>query len=183
MRLVVLGRDGVINEWRAGGVHVPDAWRALPGSMAAIARLYHAHFHVVVVHNEPAIGEGGMDSADLLNIHALMLDELTAAGGRLDTILYCPHRADEDCDCRLPRTGLLLELGRRLEVDLTGVALISDSLEGMQAALTLRMRPMLVMSGRAAALDEQALRALVGVEIHADLAAAVSALLAPQEIH
>jgi D-glycero-D-manno-heptose 1,7-bisphosphate phosphatase len=183
MRLVVLGRDGVINRRLAGGVRAPAEWQALPESLAAVARLCQAHFHVVVVHNEPAVGEGAMDGADLLDVHAHMLDELTAAGGRLDAIFYCPHRADEGCACRLPESGLLLELQRRLEIDLSGVALVSDSLEGVQAALKLKMRPMLLMSGVVADLDEEALRALVGVEIHDDLAAAVSALLAPQEIH
>lgn len=183
MRLVVLGRDGVINRWRAGGVRSPADWEPLPGSLAAIARLHHAHFHVVVVNNEPGIGEGDMDSGALVAVNGRMMNELAAAGGRLDAILYCPHRADEGCACRLPAPGLLRELQRRLEVDLSGVPLISDALEGVQAALTLNMRPVLVMSGRAAEAGEQAVQALVGVEIHADLAAAVTALLGRQEAH
>lgn len=183
MRLVVLGRDGVINQWRAGGVRTPEEWQALPGSLAAIARLHHAHFHVVVVNNEPGIGEGSMDSGTLVRINARMVNELAAAGGRLDAILYCPHRPDEGCSCRLPAPGLLLELQRRLEIGLEDVPLVSDSLEGVQAALTLNMRPLLVMSGRAAEAGEEAVQALVGVEVHADLAAAVTALLGRQEAH
>lgn len=183
MRLVVLGRDGVINQRRADGVRAPDEWQALPGSLAAVARLCQAHFHVVVVHNEPALGEGAMDGAGLLDIHAFMIEELAAAGARLDAILYCPHRADEGCGCRLPAPGLLLELQRRLEIDLATVVFIGDSLAGIQAALALKMRPLLLTSGRVAELDEAALRALVGVEIHDDLASAVAALLSPQEIH
>lgn len=183
MRLVVLGRDGVINERRDEGVLEAEDWRALPGSLAAIARLHHAHYHVVVVNNESGIGEGRMDGGALVRVNARMARELADAGGRLDAVLYCPHRADEGCACRLPAPGLLLELQRRLEVDLAGVPMISDSLEGVQAAQTLNMRPVLVMSSAAARVSSEAVHTLVGVEVYDDLSAAVGALLARQEIH
>lgn len=181
MKLVVLCRDGVINERRDGGVLDADDWRALPGSLAAIARLHHAHYHVVAVNNEAGIGEGRMDGGALVRVHARMARELADAGGRLDAMLYCPHRADEGCACHLPAPGLLLELQRRLEVDLTDVPMISDSLEGVQAAQTLSMRPVLVMSGVAARAGTEAVHALIGVEVQDDLSTAVTALLARQE--
>jgi D-glycero-D-manno-heptose 1,7-bisphosphate phosphatase len=178
MRLVVLGRDGVINERRADGVLDTGDWRPFPGALAAVARLHHAHFHVVVVNNEPALGEGRMDPGALMRIHAHVAREVGMAGGRIDAMLYCPHRADEDCGCRLPAPGLLLELQRRLETDLAGVTMISDSLEGVQAAEALNMRPVLVTTGEAGSLHEAVLQTLVGVEIQSDLGAAVTSLLA-----
>lgn len=91
MRLVVLGRDGVINERRADGVLDTGDWQPLPGALAAVARLHHAHFHVVLVNNEPALGEGRMDPGALVRIHAHVSRELGAVGGRVDAMLYCPH--------------------------------------------------------------------------------------------
>lgn len=183
MRLVVLGRDGVINERRADGVLDTGDWRPLPGALAAIARLHHAHFHVVVVSNEPAIGEGRMDPGALVRIHAHVAREVDTAGGRIDAMLYCPHGADEGCSCHLPAPGLLFELQRRLETDLAGVTMISDSLEGIQAAEALNMHPVLVTSGLAASLGDAVLHTLVGVEIQSDLGAAVTALLAREALH
>lgn len=177
MRLVVLGRDGVINERRADGVLDTGDWQPLPGALAAVARLHHAHFHVVLVNNEPALGEGRMDPGALVRIHAHVSRELGAVGGRVDAMLYCPHPPEQDCACRLPAPGLLLELQRRLEIDLTGVTMISDSLEGVQAAEALGMRPVLLTSGVAASLDEGVLETLVGVDIQPDLGAAVASLL------
>lgn len=181
MRLVVLERDGVINRWRAEGLRSPQDWQPLPGSLGALARLHFAHFHVVVVNNEPGIGEGTLSAGDLTRIHAKMVSEVEAAGGRLDAMLYCPHRPDEGCPCRLPAPGLLLELQRRLEMDLAETTMISDSLEGIQAALTLNMRPILVLSGQAGGVGNRVIESLVGVEIQPDLAAAVGALLARPE--
>jgi D-glycero-D-manno-heptose 1,7-bisphosphate phosphatase len=139
--------------------------------------LHHAHYHVVVINDEPAIGEGRMDGGALVRVNARMARELADAGGRVDAVFYCPHKPDEGCACRLPGTGLLLELQQRLEIDLTGVPMISDSLAGVQAAQTLNMRPVLVMS------STQAMQALLGVAVHNDLSAAVTALLARQEVH
>lgn len=183
MRLIVLERDGVINRWRGPGIRAPEEWQALPGSLDAIARLHFAHFHVVVINNEPGIGDGSIDSGALVRINAKMATEVGDAGGRVDAMLYCPHRPDEACACRLPSPGLLLELQRRLEVDLTGVPLISDSLEGVQAALTMNMRPLLVTSGRAGTLRNEIMQSLIGVEVHPDLASAAGAVLERQEIH
>lgn len=124
-----------------------------------------------------------MEPGALVRIHAHVAREVSMAGGRIDAMLYCPHRADEGCGCHLPAPGLLLELQRRLETDLTGVAMISDSLEGIQAAEALNMLPVLVTTGLAASLSDAVLQTLVGVEIQPDLGAAVAALLARETRH
>lgn len=173
MRLVIIGRDGVINELSKGGVRSPDKWCAIPGSLRAIGRLAFAGFHIVVATNQPGIGQGELDSAVLARIHEKMMAEVAAEGGRIDAIFYCPHRPDAGCKCRKPAPGLLKDIGERLGVALGGVPVIGDSLDDVRAARAAGARPILVRTGRGAAVEA---RDLAGVEVYEDLAGAVQAL-------
>lgn len=144
MRPIVLCRDGVINRIPKVSVRSPDDWHALPGSLRALARLTFSHFNLIVVTNQPDIGEGALDSGALLRIHAKMKAETAREGGRIDAIFHCPHRADEGCPCRMPQPGLLLELGKRLNLVLRDVPFVTDSPANARMAQGLGMRPLLI---------------------------------------
>jgi D-glycero-D-manno-heptose 1,7-bisphosphate phosphatase len=176
MRLVILDRDGVINEDSDEFIKSVAEWRPLPGSLEAIARLTQAHVHVVVVTNQSGISRGLFDVDTLHQIHALMQRELAQWGGRIDAIYYCPHGPDDDCNCRKPRAGMFRDLAKRLQMDLTDVAAIGDSLRDLQAAQTVKARPILVRTGKGRRTEEQG-EGLVGVEVFDDLSAAVDQLL------
>jgi D-glycero-D-manno-heptose 1,7-bisphosphate phosphatase len=176
IKLIILDRDGVINYDSDQYIKSPEEWRPVPGSLEAIARLNHAGYRVVVATNQSGIGRGLFDMAMLNSIHEKMHKALTQAGGRLDAIFFCPHSADSKCDCRKPKTGMLLEIGKRFNVELTGVPCIGDSLRDLQAAESVGAQPMLVLTGK----GEKTLRDgnfPKNTVIFPDLAFAVSALL------
>lgn len=178
MQLVVLGRDGVINAIpEEGAVTEPAAWQALPGSLRAIARLSHAHYHIVVTTNQPALANGRLDVGSLNRIHEKMLREISDEGGHVDAVLFCPHGEAEQCACRKPAPGMLREISHRLGVDLQGVPVIGDSLADVEAARAVSARPMLVRSGMGRLTEEQG-AGLERVQVVDDLAAAADALLA-----
>lgn len=176
MRLAILGRDGVINEWLEDGVRSVDDWRAIPGSLRAMARLTAAHFHLIVVTNQPGIAAGTLDSGMLSQIHARMNSELARWGGRIGALFYCPHAASEGCACRKPRPGLLLDMAKRLDVDMHDIPVIGDSMEDIAAARAVDARPVLLRTGRGR-MAERAAAGLAGVEVYDDLAAAAAALV------
>lgn len=176
MQLVILDRDGVINEDSDAYIKSAEEWRPIPGSLEAIARLTRAHFHVVVVTNQSGIGRGLFDLDALQQIHARMHRELARHGGRIDAIYYCPHGPDDDCHCRKPKPGMLRDLGKRLKIDLAGVPAIGDSLRDLQAAQAVNARPILVRTGKGR--QTEAAGGLRGGEVYDDLAAAVEQLLA-----
>ena len=176
-RLIVLDRDGVINHDSAQFIKSPDEWRPIPGSLEAIARLNHAGYRVVVATNQSGIGRGLFDMAMLNTIHEKMHKALTHAGARLDAVFFCPHTADARCDCRKPKPGMLVEIGRRFNMELTGVPCVGDSLRDLQAAEAAGAQPILVLTGK----GEKTLRDgnfPRNTLIFPDLAFAVSALLA-----
>jgi D-glycero-D-manno-heptose 1,7-bisphosphate phosphatase len=176
-KLIVLDRDGVINYDSDNFIKSPDEWRAIPGSLEAIARLNHAGFRVVVATNQSGLGRGLFDMATLIAIHEKMYKSLAQVGGSIDAVFYCPHTGDSNCDCRKPKPGMLAEIGQRFGVDMTGVPCVGDSVRDLQAAEAIEAQPILVLSGK----GEKTLRAGTfpkNTVIFPDLAFVVTALLA-----
>ncbi len=152
MKLVILDRDGTINEDSADYVKSPSEWQPLPGALEAIARLNHAGWHVVVATNQSGLGRGLFDVASLNAMHAKMHSMLAAVGGRVDAIFYCPHAPDEACRCRKPEPGLFEQIGERYGLELRGVPAVGDSPRDLIAGLAAGCDPHLVLTGKAAAL-------------------------------
>ena len=182
MKLVILDRDGTINEDRDDYVKSADEWQPLPGSLEAIAKLNHAGWHVVLATNQSGLGRGLFDMEALNRMHRKMYDALTQHGGRIDAVFFCPHAPEDECRCRKPLPGLFEEIADRYSIDLHGVPAVGDSLRDLQAAAAGGCTPHLVRTGKGAELDDAGLARILeqvpGVTIHADLAAFADALLA-----
>ena len=180
-RLVILGRDGILNVYREDHVKSPDEWEPIPNALEAVARLNHAGWHTVVATNQAGIGRGMIDMAAVNAVHAHMLRRLQALGGRIDAVFFCPHTPEDDCDCRKPLPGMMLDIGRRYGVDLRLVPMIGDTLRDLQAAQAAGCEPHLVRSGRAVAIDAAQLANWVeqvpGAFVHRDLGELVTHLL------
>ncbi|HEX2542347.1 MAG TPA: D-glycero-beta-D-manno-heptose 1,7-bisphosphate 7-phosphatase [Caldimonas sp.] len=175
MKLVILDRDGTINEDRDDFVKSADEWVPIPGALEAIARLNHAGWHTVIATNQSGLARGLFDMARLNAIHSRMNAELAALGGRIDAVFFCPHGPDDGCDCRKPLPGLFTRIGERYGIELAKIPAVGDSLRDVQAAATAGALPHLVRTGKAAALDDAALARVCaqvpGTTVHADLAA------------
>ena len=182
VKLVILGRDGILNDFRDDHVKAPEEWSPIAGALEAVSRLNHAGWHVVVATNQSGIGRGMIDMASVNAVHAHMLKQLQLAGGRIDAVFFCPHTPEDGCDCRKPQPGLMREIGKRYGIDLKQVPMVGDTLRDLQAAQASGCEPHLVCSGRAAGLDAAQIQALVdqvpGTRVHADLAAFAEYLLA-----
>ena len=145
-KLVILDRDGVINEETGCYVKTENEWRAIPGSLEAIAALHQNGWLITVATNQSGIARGLYDEATLWHIHQRMFKEVEKAGGKIDHLEYCPD-SDNDNPMRKPNPGMLLEIGRKLKVDLRGCPLIGDSLRDLQAAWAVGAAPILVRTG------------------------------------
>jgi len=181
LKLVILGRDGILNEFREGHVTAPEEWVPVPGALEALARLNHAGWHVVVATNQSGIGRGMIDMSAVNAVHAHLNRELQRVGGRIDAVFLCPHTPEDDCSCRKPKPGMPLDIGRRYGVDLAHVPMVGDTARDLVAAAEAGCEPHLVRSGRAADLTPEALQALQaqvpGALVHTSLGAFVDHLL------
>ena len=93
MKLVILDRDGTINHDSDDFIKSPEEWEPIPGALAAIAKLNHAGWHVVVASNQSGLGRGLFDVATLNAVHTKMHKALAAQGGRVDAIFLLPPYA------------------------------------------------------------------------------------------
>lgn len=176
-RLLILNRDGVINEVPDICIRSPAEWVPLPGSLEAIARLNHAGIGVAVATHQPGV-ELGLCTLDELNrIHAHFHDALARVGGHVDGIFFCPHGPQSRCECRMPEPGLLRSISLRFGLPLQHVPFVGDSRVDVEAARAARAKPVLVRTGNGmrtlAELGDDP-----GLPSFPDLAAAVDALLA-----
>ena len=174
-KLIVIGRDGILNRFREDHVKEPSEWEALPGALEAVAKLNHAGWHVVVATNQSGIGRGLVDMAQVNAIHLRMMQLLAARGGRIDAVFFCPHAPEEQCACRKPQPGLLRQIAARYGVDLALVPMVVDTPRDLEAARSAGCLPHLVRSGRAADRPDEEIAgwaaAVPGTVVHTDLAA------------
>lgn len=180
--LVILDRDGVINHDSDDYIKSPDEWQPLPGSLEAIARLCRADYTVVVATNQAGVGRGLFSQEMLIRIHRKMASSIRDKGGRLDSVFFCPHSPAEQCGCRKPKPGMLLEISDRLGIGLSGVPVVGDSLRDLEAAEAAGAIPVLVKTGRGRLTQEklskgELSRALGQTPVYADLAAFTDAVL------
>lgn len=146
-KLIILSRDGVINEDR-GVITTPDEWVALSGSLEAIACLHRAHFRVIVATNQPGIMLGRLSVSDLNAIHQKMHDAVSVSGGKIEAIFFCPHTADAGCSCRKPSPTLLLDIAERFDTPLNEIVYVGDTVNDMMAAQNAGCQPFLVLTGK-----------------------------------
>ncbi|MBR7793063.1 D-glycero-beta-D-manno-heptose 1,7-bisphosphate 7-phosphatase [Undibacterium sp. FT147W] len=180
MKLIILDRDGVINHDSDAFIKSPDEWVPIPGSLQAIARLNQAGYRVVVATNQSGIGRKLFDMATLNAIHQKMHAAAQQVGATIDAVFFCPHMADENCDCRKPKPGMLHEISRRYEVNLKGVHSIGDSLRDLQSGFVVGCIPHLVLTGKGRKTQEKG-GLPPGTQIHPDLASMVDHLLAANQ--
>lgn len=148
MKLVILDRDGVINQDSDDFIKSPDEWKPIPGSIEAIARLYHAGFHVVIATNQSGIARALFNMSALNAIHEKMMKAVQQGGGRIDAIFFSPYTEDAGTNCRKPRPGMFVDIGKRYNVPLRGVPCVGDSLRDLQAASAVGGQPILVLTGK-----------------------------------
>lgn len=178
MKIIVLDRDGVINQDSDNYIRSPEEFVPIAGSIEAIANLSNAGFAVCIATNQSGIGRGYFDEEALSDMHHLLCSMVEQAGGSIDGIFYCPHHPDANCACRKPKTGLLEQIEKEFSVELGNSYFIGDSLKDIQAAVAFGCKPILVRTGKGgiterALLEESTLEAA----IYDDLSSAVADIL------
>lgn len=148
MKLIILDRDGVINEDSDNYIKTADEFIPYPDSLKAIARLNRAGYQVAIATNQSGIGRGYYDEATLSAMHEKLAQQLKSLGGHVDYIAVCPHSPDTPCDCRKPLPGLLQEIARHFDTRLDDVIMVGDKLADIQAARAAGAKPVLVKTGK-----------------------------------
>lgn len=148
-KVIFLDRDGVINRERGNGY--VDHWnqfRFLPGSLKALRLLNENGYKVIVVSNQAGVAKGFYSLKELTAMTKRMKQAIVMHGGRLDAVYYCPHKVEDRCSCRKPKTGLFRKAQRRFGIRFKETFVVGDSLRDIAAGKSLRCKTILVLSGR-----------------------------------
>lgn len=144
--MIILDRDGVINQDSPEFIKSPDEFMFLPGSIDAIVRLTQAGHRIGVASNQSGIARGYLTEEALQTIHHKMISTLQQHGGILDDIVYCPHAPEADCMCRKPKPGMLIGLADKYDVSHQNIIFIGDRISDLRAAEAMGAQAFLVRS-------------------------------------
>lgn len=173
-KLIILDRDGVINQDSLHYIKSVDEFLLLPGSVEAIAKLTAAGYQIAVATNQSGVSRGYYDESELAAIHHKLYNCMLAAGGEIAKIEYCTHMPDAGCFCRKPQTGMLLTIANHFNRTLNGVPFVGDRVSDIQAAYAAGAQPIIVLSPMT---DRVGLAAYPEVPVFNSLAQYVDSLL------
>ncbi len=146
-QVIILDRDGVINQDSPEYIKSADEWIPIPGSLEALSLLSSHGFLVYIATNQAGIAKGKLTESDLTAIHQKLITEVDRTGGKISGIVYCPHHPDRDCQCRKPAPGMLNRIIGESGAKAEDVIFVGDSLKDIQAAEAACCQAVLVLTG------------------------------------
>ncbi|USE36678.1 D-glycero-beta-D-manno-heptose 1,7-bisphosphate 7-phosphatase [Endozoicomonas sp. SCSIO W0465] len=147
-KLVILDRDGVINEDSDHYIRSAEEWLPIVGSIEAIARLSSEGFSVVVATNQSGLARAYFTLKALDAMHDKLTRLVKARGGQIDGIYFCPHGPDDHCQCRKPKTGLIDQIFTDYDAIPAETWVVGDSLRDLQAGVACGCKVALVLTGK-----------------------------------
>ncbi len=183
MKLIILDRDGVINNDSDSYIKSADEWIPLPGSIEAIGQLSQAGYTIAIATNQSGLSRGLFGIDELEAMHSKMRRLVEESGGQIDGIFYCPHLPEDQCQCRKPRPGLFKAIAEGFSTSLSEVPVVGDSLSDLNAGLLFGCTPILVRTGKGlkseCLLRDNKGTALNNTPVYDNLASYVAHLLRP----
>lgn len=162
-RLIILDRDGVINQDSDDYIKSVDEFIPIPGSLEAITQLCQAGYSVMVATNQSGIARGLFTLETLKAMHKKLQLLLAPLGGEIERFYYCPHGPDEHCTCRKPKPGMIIQIAHdffsaegsllaegsfQAEGSLSDVYVVGDSLRDLEAGRAAGAQVALVKTGK-----------------------------------
>jgi D-glycero-D-manno-heptose 1,7-bisphosphate phosphatase len=150
---IFIDRDGTINN-EVEYLNTLSGLKLIPGSSAAIREANELGCKVFVVTNQSGIARGIITEDDLAKIHLTLQETLRQDGAYLDAIYYCPHHPEIgeqpyriDCDCRKPKTGMILRAVKEFDVELSKSYIIGDKMIDILTGNNCGIKSILVLTG------------------------------------
>lgn len=150
---VFLDRDGTINV-EAGYIHELQNLNLIPGAAEAIRGLNQLGVPVILVTNQSGPARGYYPESWIHELHKRLVRLLADEGACLDALYYCPHLPEgsvpeytQNCDCRKPEPGMLLQAAREHDLDLSRSYMIGDKATDVEVGENAGTRTILLTSG------------------------------------
>jgi histidinol-phosphate phosphatase family protein len=137
-----LDRDGVINYEKSNDyITSVDNFKFIEGAIEAITEFSKLFGRIIIVTNQQGIGKGLMTEQDFEEITTYMLEEITAAGGKVDSVYHSPYLTELNHEMQKPRTGMGIQAKKDFpEIDFQKSVMIGNSERDMVFGKTLKMK-------------------------------------------
>lgn len=145
-KAVFLDRDGVIIHNRAKYIRSWNDVTFYPFSFKAINLLSSSNYKIFIITNQSVVGRGLMKAEESAFINRELLKMIRSSGGRIDQIYTCLHAPQDQCSCRKPLPGLILNAERDHKLDLTKSWLVGDALSDLQAGINSGIENLILVS-------------------------------------
>jgi len=147
-KTIFLDRDGVINKEKKDYVKNIDEFEMFEYIPRSIKLLKENNYLVIIITNQSAINRGLLTIEKLDEIHNYLKSKLKLNDTSIDGIYYCPHRPEQNCECRKPKPGLFLKAIRDFDIDLENSVMIGDSEKDIEAANMIGCKGILLEKGQ-----------------------------------
>ena len=149
---IFLDRDGVIIENRDAYVRSWDDVEIFEEALETVIKLKTTDYLIVIVTNQSAVGRQIITIEEAEAINNRLIDIIHDRGGRIDGAYICPHSPDDDCHCRKPEPGMLLQAANELDIDLAESIMIGDALTDLEAGIRAKVKQTILLeTGRGSA--------------------------------
>lgn len=145
-KAIFLDRDGTINIEK-NYLYRKEDFEFINNTVEALKMLKDKEYYLIVITNQSGIGRGYYTSDDVNNLHFYINQLLENHGVKIDAFYFCPHKADEYCNCRKPNTSLFEQAAKSFNIDLTNSFVVGDKISDIEAAIKLGSKYGLVLTG------------------------------------
>jgi len=142
-RAIILDRDGTIVRDR-NYLDDPRLLQFLPGAAAALRQFSERGHPIIVVTNQSGVGRGLLTLERMHEINQRFVRMVEEIGATVDRLYSCPHKPEDDCECRKPKTKLVLEGAAAVGFDPAHSVVIGDKSSDIALGRNLQAVTMLV---------------------------------------
>lgn len=148
IKAIFLDRDGTINEEPSDEmVDSIGKVKILPNTLAALKLIKNTNFKIFIVTNQIAIGLGRLTLKEFHQINKYIVSQLRKDGINIKKTYFCPHRPEDNCNCRKPKTGMIEEANKNHKISLPESYVIGDRETDVMMGKSVGCKTILVKTG------------------------------------
>ncbi|MEF3280196.1 MAG: HAD family hydrolase [Elusimicrobiota bacterium] len=147
---IFLDRDGVINKDVEGKyiTSIKDV-KIYKSAIEGLKKINLDKYHLIIITNQSAINRGLIDLKQFKKISDYIIEELNKHNIKINAVYFCPHRPEENCKCRKPKTGLIEEAILDYKIDIKKSFFVGDKKTDIDTAKSAGIKSIFVGTGQA----------------------------------
>lgn len=144
MKAILIDRDGVIVE-DIGYHHKLEDFKLIPYAIEGLKLL--KDYLLIIVTNQSGIGRGYYTLKDFENFNNHLIQELKKHNIKIEKTYVCPHKPDDNCECRKPKTKLIKDAEKEFDIELSKSFIIGDKKIDVEMGHNAGCKSILVLTG------------------------------------